>query len=271
METPFIRFEESNQKIVWILLVGLALGVANYALGVWPSIGQSLVQQVTISLVIGYSLLVICYNEIRWFDTTGSRVKKNVILLLLFCLIGIVGSEVEALVRSFVFKQRPYQLFSSGGIYLFNAILTTILGFMTLEVVRKKDQSPEANALPESEVEIKTDKKPLTTTIPIRQGEATTLYPLEFVIFFEAYDNYSFLYDMEGKKYLCNYSLLFLENRLEHNFLRVHRKYLINKEQIHLVKPHLKGRYVLEFKDKKRTSITSSATYSEVIKDIIKL
>ena len=47
-------FKIANQNLPWILLIGFALGFANYFLGLWPTLGQSLVQQVTISLVVGY-------------------------------------------------------------------------------------------------------------------------------------------------------------------------------------------------------------------------
>ncbi|MEM6801010.1 MAG: LytTR family DNA-binding domain-containing protein, partial [Bacteroidota bacterium] len=79
------------------------------------------------------------------------------------------------------------------------------------------------------------------------------------------------LYDMEGKKSLGTDPLAFLEKRLPDNFLRAHRKYLINKMLIHQIKPHLKGRYVIEFKDKGNSSITSSQSYTEAIKSLIRL
>lgn len=76
---------------------------------------------------------------------------------------------------------------------------------------------------------------------------------------------------MDGKKHLCSYSLLHLEKKLAPDFLRVHRKYLINKHQIAQIKPYLKGRFVIEFKDKHKTTITSSASYTHVIKSLMKL
>lgn len=271
MNSNFINFKDANQYLIWIFIVGCALGIANYALGVWPSLEQSLIQQIIISFVIGYSLVLISINAPQWFANKMGETKTKVILLLLFCLTGIVGSEVEILVRKFVFQDETYQFLSGGGLYLFNSILTSILGFMTYAWISLKRNQTQTIIAPESNPieDILPDK--LTTTIPIKQGEAVTLRALEEVIFFEAYDNYSFLYDLDSNKFLCNYSLIFLEKKLASNFIRVHRKHLINKDHIYQIKPHLKGRFVIQFKDKKQTTITSSNSYTESIKALIRL
>ncbi len=268
MKFPALDFKGANKNLIWIVLVGLALGFANFALGTWPTIGQSLFQHLVTSLIIGYGLLLISYNESRLFPVETNEIKKHVILLFLFMLIGIFASEVEVLIKRFVFQQGPYKFLGSGGLYFFNAILSAILGFMTYSWVHLRQNQKEEIAPIEPKGDL--PETPIST-IPIRQGETTTLHEIEKVIFFEAYDNYSFLFDLEGNKYLCNYSLAFLEKKLGQNFIRVHRKHLINKTQIHKIKPHLKGRYLLEFKDKKRTTVTSSASYSEAIKSIVKL
>lgn len=265
-------FNKTNEYLPWILLVGLALGVANYSLGAWSTLGQSLVQQVAISFVIGYGLLLVVYSSLDQNKEGDSDYKEYGLLILFFALVGILGTEVEGVVRTYAFQQGEYQVLNFQGNHLFNMILSSILGFMTFNWVKFKEKTHEERELPippNSET-FNTSEEPLNT-IPIRQGEAIVLHPLAKIIYFEAYDNYSFLFDLDGKKHLCNYSLLFLEKKLEGNFLRVHRKYLINKNQIAQIKPHLKGRFVIEFKDKSKSSITSSTTYSEVIKSLIKL
>ena len=268
MKLNEISFKKANEYIKWILVVGLAIGVANFALGVWPTLGQSIVQHIITSFIIGYSLLLVVFNLPHFLPDNISDVKKYGIFIILFSLIGFLGSEIEILVRRFLFQQGDYQFLTGGGIYLFNAILSTILGFgiqtwvlgkNTTEIQIENQPTPIQDQSPE-----------ISTTIPIKQGENINLHSLENVIYFEAYDNYSFLFDLDGKKHLCNYSLLFLEKKLTQNFLRVHRKYLINKHQISQIKPHLKGRYVIVFKDKKQSSITSSNSHADIIKSLIK-
>ena len=134
---------------------------------------------------------------------------------------------------------------------------------------KRKHEASTKEKVAKSEITDKLQEK--LTTIPIRKGENILLYPTAEILFFEAYDNYAFLFDFEGKKHLCNYSLLHLEKKLAPDFLRVHRKYLVNKHQIAQFKPHLKGRFVIEFKNKHKTTITSSSSYTHVIKSLMKL
>jgi len=212
-------------------------------------------------------------NSYTFFTSNDSNIKKYSFLILSFGIIGIIGTEVEELVSRYAFNQGSHQFFNLGGKHLFNSILSVIIGFITFNAIRLKKgtkaqtEISKEGQIPEPELN---SKKPLTA-IPIRQGDTFLLYPLEKIIFFEAYDNYSFLFDLEGKKHLCNYSLLFLEKKLENEFLRVHRKYLIHKNQIVQITPHIKGRYTIEFKDSNKTTITSSTSYAEKIKSLIKL
>jgi len=270
MKFPTVDFTEANQNLIWIIAIGVALGVANHALGIWPTLGQSLIQQLSISLVIGYTLILIASSSTGWFSDNSPSYKRYAILILLFALVGMVGSEIDRIVKVYAFQQGSYTFLSLNGVHLFNGILSIILGFVTLNWVKSKRKDKIVKEAPKKlEVVDKLPEKPMT--IPIRKGENILLYPIEAILFFEAYDNYAFLFDLEGKKHLCNYSLLYLEKKLAPDFLRVHRKYLINKHQIAQVKPHLKGRFVIEFKDKNKTTITSSTTYTDVIKSLIKL
>lgn len=263
-----LNFKEANKNVLWILLVGIALGVANYSLGIWSTLGQSMVQQVVISFVIGYGLLMLVYNSSQLFTDSSSNYKKYGILVLGFVGVGILGTEVQSMSNALLFQQGNYSPLNGGGTYLFNSILSCILGFSILTLVKDKGESQVV--VNDFDAPAETPRTPLTS-IPIRKGEATFLHLPEDVIYFEAYDNYSFLHDREGNRHLCSYPLVFLEKRLSENFLRVHRKYLINRDHIHQIKPHLKGRFVIEFTDKTKKSIVSSSGYSEVIKSLIRL
>lgn len=266
---PF-NFKEVNEYLPIILIIGIALGIGGYAIGFNINLGQSIIQHVLVSLLIGYSILWIAFNSSVFLPATFTSFQNKAILIILFGGIGVIASEIEILVNTTVFQQTPYHFFSGGGIYLFNAILSIILGFANQTWVNLKAVSKQS-VVQKATLNEKKEEKEILTTVPIQQGDAIVLYAIQDIIFFEAYDNYSFLYDLNGNRYLCNYSLLFLEKKLPKHFLRVHRKYLINREQILQIKPHLKGRYVIEFKDKKHSTITSSNSYSELIKAIIKL
>ncbi|NHF61271.1 response regulator transcription factor [Flavobacteriaceae bacterium TP-CH-4] len=106
--------------------------------------------------------------------------------------------------------------------------------------------------------------------IPIKKGENILFVPIENIVYFEAFDNYSFVYDKKGEKKLCDYSLLFLETRLGEEFSRVHRKYIVNKGHIEQIKPHLNGRYVILFGNQ-ISPVMSSKSYSATIRKLIKI
>lgn len=57
-----LSFRQAKQYWLAIFGIGLALGIANYSLGVWPNLGQSIVLQIIISVVIGYLSLLACFN-----------------------------------------------------------------------------------------------------------------------------------------------------------------------------------------------------------------
>ncbi|MEM9525497.1 MAG: LytTR family DNA-binding domain-containing protein [Bacteroidota bacterium] len=180
-----------------------------------------------------------------------------------FFLVGILGGEGQQLADYLLFEETSFRPFSHPGVSIFNGILSVIIGWMTLSLARRQVPREDVKAA-QVAPEIPPHK------IPIRKGESTMLYPLEDVCFFEAYDNYSFLHDIHGERMLCNYSLAFLEERLANQFIRVHRSYLINPERVGRISPHLKGRYVIEFSTRDQ-QITSSASYSEKVKALIRL
>lgn len=56
---------------------------------------------------------------------------------------------------------------------------------------------------------------------------------LEDILYLEAYDNYSFVHTAEGNKHIIGSNLKVLESKLaEHQFVRIHRSYLINLQAI---------------------------------------
>jgi hypothetical protein len=259
MKFANIHFKEANQYVPWIVAVGLALGVASFSLGFWDTLGQALVQQTLISLVIGYGIFVALFNRPKYLSIQ----QQYLFLAILFIGIGILGTEIERLAKAFLFQQGEYQ-FPNTDAYLFNGILTLVLGGGFYAFVHSSVEKEE-----KEKVSVQLESR--LTNIPIRQGESTQLVDLNQVVYFEAYDNYSFLYDLEGNKQLCNYSLRYLEDTLGDNFIRVHRKYLINRTQIHTITPHFKGRFVIKFKDQACSTITSSSSYTDLIKGWMKI
>jgi len=67
--------------------------------------------------VIGYALIVIASNNFEWFSDSTSDAKKNILLIILFALVGIVGSEIDGMVRAYAFQQPTYTFLQMHGVH----------------------------------------------------------------------------------------------------------------------------------------------------------
>lgn len=258
--------KEANKYLPWILIIGAGLGLANYFAGAWPSLGQSIVQHMAISLIIGYGIILIV-GGIRKVGREWPSIVVTLVLGLCFLILAIIGTEFEAVVRRYVFGQGSYRPLDLGGGHVFNIVLVLILGFAIRhwESIRTSKIDSEV-LVPGSDNSIESP-----SSLPIKRGDTVTMQDLGAVIYFEAADNYSQLFDVDGRKRSCNYSLASLEQKLSPHFVRVHRKYLINKSLVSQVRTYDKGRFEISFKDQSQSSITSGSTYTETVKELLKI
>lgn len=252
----------SLKYIPAIIAIGLAIGVANYAMGTALTLGQTLLLQAITSFCIGFPLVLIATNAIH-IKQEQSNNQRLIGFGLLFAVIGVTASEIELLTRALLANDENYRFFSGGGLYIFNAILSIILGFTFLNVLFAKAPEPMADD-PSSE-------EPPLDTIPIKQGDAIHLIPVDTLCLIEAADKYAYVYNINGTKHLCDYSLGFLEDRLPAAFLRVHRRYIINKQHIARIQPFDKNRYMIAFQSSSVEPIKSSAGHAQAVRDLIKL
>jgi len=263
-----LQFAKVNRFIPFLMILGIALGFAEIFMGSSYNNIQVILVHILTTFLIGYSMLVILLNHNSLFSTLSNIWFKYFVWMILLIIVALVASEIEVIFRTVVFDNKPYQFLSGGNIYLLNAIVTTAVGIGSYLSINfewpKKDilqeDKPASDKTPETE--------PITQ-IPIKQGENIVLLAVDEVAFIEAYDNYSMVYDLSGRKQLSDYSLIFLESRLNRNFIRIHRKHIINKNQIAKIQSHLNGRYVIEMKNDKK--VMSSKSYAPLIKSMIKL
>ena len=272
------QFKQANRFLPHIVLIGLGIGTANFIMNDDLNWIQWAMQSLSTSFLIGYTTVLVASNK-PWFKLkiTPSW-KLYVLLTIVFIFIGVIATEVEHIIRSLIFSSEPYLSFSAGKMYLFNGVISFVLGYSLFQndhlIQGNKSRSIENDL--ELHDEVSSDDKlskssDNTSNIPVRKGDNILLIPTQDIVYFEAYDNYSFVYDVNGQKMLCDYSLLFLEKRLEKIFSRIHRKYLVNENHIKQIKPHINGRYIIEFSLKGISSITSSKTYSTTIRRLIKI
>ncbi len=278
MTTTQFEMKKANRFLPYILLVGLGIGTANFIMNGELNWVQWVIQSLLTSLLIGYTTVLIAVNKPYLKQKIPVVWSLYTVLFVVFLLVGLFATEVEHVVRSLIFKSESYQPFSSGKMYFFNGVISAVLGFSIFHINRlvqnsSKKSPPGAeqseNAM--SPYQNTSDTHPITSSIPVKQGDNILLIPLQEIVYFEAFDNYSFVHDAKGNKKLCDYSLLFLEIRLNKEFSRIHRKYLVNESHIKQIKPHINGRYVIEFTGNGISSITSSKSYSNTIRRIIKI
>ena len=260
-----LDLKRTRRYLPQILLVGLGIGTANYIMFEDLNWLQWTIQSLSTSLIIGYILVTVGLNK-SWFKLKFTPTwKLYLVITTLFVLAAVLATEAEQIIRSMVFQDLAYTPFSAGKLYLFNAIISLVLGMSFFHYNFPAKQNTE-DGLPEEGTTSNDD----IINIPVKRGETVQFVPIDDVVYFEAFDNYSFVHTTSGDKVLCDYSLGFMEKRLGANFSRVHRKYIVNEHHIRQIKPHMNGRYIIEF-DGALESITSSKGHASIIRKLIKI
>ena len=272
------KLKKGNRYLPYILLVGLGIGTANYLMNDNLNWIQTVILALCTSILIGYSLVAIAANKSYFEHHIKPSWKLYALLFMAFMVIGVIATEVEHIARTLVFFNESYQPFSVGKMYLFNGIISLFLGFSFFmnnhffpgddtAFENEENQTLDEEAKPEEN----TEQLSPVTKVPVKQGDSILLISVDEIVFFEAFDNYAFVYDLKGSKRLCDYSLLFLQKRLGENFMRIHRKYIVNSNHIKQIQPHSNGRYLIQFEPEGLPEVISSKSYSDSVKTLIRI
>jgi len=108
-------------------------------------------------------------------------------------------------------------------------------------------------------------------SIPVKTGERILLIRLEDITYFEAEDKYVYLNTADNKKYLIDYTLAVLEEKLPPNFIRTSRSTIINRLYIKEIQKYFSGRYVVLLTDKAQTKITSGLSYADKVRSLLEI
>ncbi len=259
-----IEFKQANKWLFHIILVGAAIGSANYFRGAFGSnLFQAMVINTFTSLGIGYPLVLLIYNENHLLGKLKTKIARRGMLLICFSVIGLFGTELEMIVSSNLFNEANYSIFSAGSAYFLNIVIAVILGF---------SMSYWVGFIPEKEKETPSiTNNNASKSLPIKTGKIVEFVDFERIVYLEAADNYAYVYDVEGAKKLCDHSLGYLEGKLGDNFRRVHRKYIINLIHVQSISHYNKGSHAIQLKHYTDLTIKSGETYLNTIKQITKL
>lgn len=113
--------------------------------------------------------------------------------------------------------------------------------------------------------------KKMLHSISVKIGDKFLLVLLEEIAYFEAEDKYVYFYTLDGKKYLLDYSLTTLEEKLPTQFVRVSRGVIINSKQLLEIQKFFNAKFVLVLNDKTKTKITSGSSYAEKVRALFEL
>ncbi|MBC7922476.1 MAG: response regulator transcription factor, partial [Ferruginibacter sp.] len=113
--------------------------------------------------------------------------------------------------------------------------------------------------------------KPEIVSISVKTGDRITFVRLTEVSHFEAEDKYTFLVTSEGKKYLTEYTLTVLEEKLPAWFVRVSRSVIVNSQLIREIQKHFGGKYILHLQTKGNTKIETGLKYADNVRQMMRL
>jgi len=115
----------------------------------------------------------------------------------------------------------------------------------------------------------KRKQKKEVTTLPIKKQDKIILLDLEDIAFLKSEDKYVSVQLLDGKMHLTDKSLNALEDKLSDQFIRVHRSYIVNKNEVLEIEKYFKGTLILCMRDKEKTRIKTGETYSKKVKEIL--
>ncbi|TLV00588.1 LytR/AlgR family response regulator transcription factor [Dyadobacter luticola] len=106
-------------------------------------------------------------------------------------------------------------------------------------------------------------------SLSVKSGDRILLIPMTEITHFEAEEKYVFLNTLDGQKYLLNYTLTSLEEKLPKHYLRVSRAGIVNSHHIKEIQKHFNGKYVIILRDRKASQVTSGSTYADAIRHLL--
>jgi len=109
------------------------------------------------------------------------------------------------------------------------------------------------------------------TTIPIKLGDRMLFIQIEDISWFSAEDKYVRIFTKQGKRYLCDYPLKDLEEKLDGKFLRIQRSLLVNLSQIKEINKYYNSRFVIKLDDQKQTKLISGRKYCAPIQRLLEI
>jgi two-component system LytT family response regulator len=196
---------------------------------------------------------------------------------LIFLDIQMPGKDGFEVIQSI--EKVPYIIFCTAfDQYALKAFETNSIDYLVKPVGKERiaksmiklqslgDKTDHSAVLHMVEEMMSTRKPEPLTSFPVKVGDKVVFIKLEEISFFEAKDKYVELHTFEGKQFILDQSLNYLEEKLPSFFLRVHRAIIINTCLIQEIRKYLGSKYCIYLKDKLLSRIISGRNYNDSLK-----
>lgn len=116
----------------------------------------------------------------------------------------------------------------------------------------------DTSQIPQAVEEYTGDMPERQNQIVVKDGNNIQIIPVQQIKYIEAYDDYVKIYTKQ-KKHLKNTTMKFLEKSLNPKlFVRIHRSYIINTNELTKIEPYKKNNYIAILKEGEQIPISRS-------------
>ncbi|MFV0591673.1 MAG: LytR/AlgR family response regulator transcription factor [Draconibacterium sp.] len=109
------------------------------------------------------------------------------------------------------------------------------------------------------------------TTIPVKLGDRMLILNVEDISYFQAEEKYVTIHGLSGKRYVSDYSLKDLEDKLNGSFVRIQRALLINRALVKEIVKYTNSRCKIRMNDVNQSLLVSGRNYVDQIKSLMVL
>jgi two-component system, LytTR family, response regulator len=111
------------------------------------------------------------------------------------------------------------------------------------------------------------ESSPPVNRVVVRKGNAINLIPVEQIRYIESQDDYVMIYHSAGKALKQQTMKFFEENLPKTDFVRIHRSYIVNVEEIKKIEPYGKDNHVAVLNSGDKLPVSRSG-YKQLREDL---
>lgn len=180
-----------------------------------------------------------------------------------FEMLSKLGEHQPKVVFTTAYDQYAIKAFDEGSIdYLLKPIELERLD-KTIHKLKQTNLAKPVLAIDDLLQQIK--GKTVQKTLTVKLGDRILLIKIDDIIHIQAEEKYVFLYTVDGKKHLTDYTLSTLEGKLPEDFIRIHRSDIINTNYITEIRKGFNG--ALIFVMNNQAKVSSSRSNSESLRN----